>query len=754
VDTDEHRDLWLPSPTVKLARVELLELEEPFETQHGARLERIQVSYESWGELDPSGENVVLVVHPLASNCHATTGSSEEPPGWWESLIGPGRVLDTDRSFVVCPNLIGGCYGTTGPRFPAPDGDPYLARFPLLTPRDMMRVQRLFLRQLGVRRLETVIGPSMGGMIAWEWAIEVCDWIDRVVVVAAPLKTTAYQIGLNWLQRRGIELDIAGDEQAASWGQMVARGIGMLSYRSPIGLEQKFGRDWFKKPGETLDERGMYNIESWLRHHGKRSVKRYDPYTYILFSRAMDLHDVGEGRGGVVAALERVSCPVLVLGISSDQLYSPAEVHLGADILDHLGKPAAYAEIRSPHGHDAFLLETDQIAEIVGGAPLPSKRYVADATRREEGVVRVGILGAGQVSAHLLRLFDRRRERIREEYGLRFEVALVAEIDREKKLDPVFDGVEVIDDPQELVDSEEIGVVLDLTRGTASLRFVERALERRLPVVTPNKALVREHGALLERLALENGVRLAYHNSIAAGWPLLYAVEGPLGRGGITAIQALLSSACNVILEQIEDGMSLDEAVAFAAEAGLTQPDPELYVSGWDTAQKLTILCARAHRSRFIPEELHVRGLNDLDPRIVRGAPALGYRIKFVGLYSTGRDAPVLGVLPAAVPAEGHLGSIHGEENGVVLDSQAGGEMVFLGSGAGDLPVASAVLGDLVGVFHPARTWTGRFPRAATPPRPPEFARFVAVERAGAVITDLPRTGTVPLLDSWVRPRV
>jgi len=753
VDTDEHRELWLPSPTVKLARVIRLDLDEPFETQHGATLERIQISYESWGELDASAENAVLLVHPLASDCHATTGSSEEPPGWWEPLIGPGRVFDTDRSFVVCPNLIGGCYGTTGPRFPAPDGEPYLERFPLLTPRDMMRVQRLFLRQLGVRRLQTVIGPSMGGMIAWEWAIEAGDWIDRAIVVAAPLKTTAYQIGLNWLQRRGIELDIAGDEQAANWGQMVARGIGMLSYRSPIGLEQKFGRDWFKKPGETLRERGMYNIESWLRHHGKRSVKRYDPYTYILFSRAMDLHDVGEGRGGVVAALERINCPVLVMGISSDQLYSPAEVHLGADILDHLGKPAAYSEIRSPHGHDAFLLETNQIAEIVGGAPLPSKRYVADATRREEGVVRVGILGAGNVAAHVLRLLEKRRKRIREEYGLRFEVAVVAEIDKDKKLDPVFDSVEVIDDPDKLIAREEIGVVLDLTRGVASLPFVERALERRLPVVTPNKALVREHGALLERRALERGVRLAYHNSIAAGWPLLYAVEGPLGRGGITEIQALLSSACNVILEQVEQGSTFDRAVAHAVEAGLTQPDPELYVSGWDTAQKLTILCARAHRSRFIPEEIDVRGLDDLDPQIVRGAKALGYRVKFVGLYSTGRDSPVLGVLPAAVPAEGHLGGIHGEDNGVVLESQVGGEMVFLGRGAGDLPVASAVLGDLVGVFHPARTWTGRFPRATAPPRPPEFARFLALEQGSAVITDLPRPDAVPLLDSWVRPR-
>ena len=750
---NEHRDLWLPSPTVQLGRVVHLDLGDGFETVHGGRLEQIQVSYESWGELDAAGENAVLIVHPLASDCHASRNADDEPLGWWEPLVGPGKVLDTERNFVVCPNLIGGCYGTSGPLFPAPDGEPWLERFPLLTPRDMMRVQRLFLRAIGVNRLRTVIGPSMGGMVAWEWAIEASDWVDRVVVVAAPLKTTAHQIGLNWLQRRGIELDIGEDELAANWGQMIARGIGMMSYRSPLGMEEKFGRDWFKKPGATLKERGMFNVESWLRHHGKRSVKRYDAYTYILFSRAMDLHDVGEGRGGIVAALERVNCPVLVLGISSDQLYSAADVHLGADVLDHLGKSVEYAEIRSPHGHDAFLLETDQIAAILSGAPVPSKKVVPDAARREEGRVRIGILGAGQVSAHLLRLLEARRERILDQYGLRFEVVAVAEIDTEKVLDPVFDNVDVVHDPRKLVAREDLQALLDLTRGTGALPFVEQALKRRLPVVTPSKALVRAHGALLERLALENGVRLAYHNSIAAGWPLLYAVEGPLGRGRIASIQALLTSACNVILERVEEGMTLDEAVESAGEAGLTRPDPELYVSGWDTAQKLTILAARTYKRRFIAEEIAVQGLQDLDPEIVRAATERGYRVKFVGLYGASRESPVLGVLPAAVPAESHLGGIHAENNGVVMDNQLGGEMVFLGRGVGDLPVASAVLGDLVGIFHPARSWTGRFPRAEKSPRPPEFARYLVLERGRPLIVSAPRPGAVPLLDSWVRPR-
>jgi homoserine O-acetyltransferase len=371
----DNRDLWWAYPTAELAEVVHLPLAEPFVAVHGGVLPSIQVSYESWGKLAPSGDNAVLIVHPMTADCHATGEFAGQATGWWEALIGPGRAIDTDRHFVVCPNLIGGCYGTTGPRFPAHDGNPYLKRFPLLTPRDMMRVQRLFLEAIGVKRLSMVIGPSMGAMIAWEWAIEACEMVDSTVVVAAPLRTSPYQIGLNWLQRRAIERDITEDDDVARVGQILARGVGMLSYRSPAGLEDKFGRKWFTKPGSTLGERGVYNIESWLRHHGKRIAKRFDPYTYLLFSRAMDLHDVSEGRGDLDYFLGRVACSVLVIGISSDNLYPATEVKAGADTLARLGCDVRYAEIHSTNGHDAFLLDTDQIATFLT-SPLRENRSV------------------------------------------------------------------------------------------------------------------------------------------------------------------------------------------------------------------------------------------------------------------------------------------------------------------------------------------------------------------------------------------
>lgn len=745
----EHRDLWLDSPTVALGKVLHLDLPGGFFCRGGGRLDEIQIAYETWGELNPAGDNAVLIVHSLAIDPHVAGEYLGQPPGWWEGLIGPGKALDTREHFVICPNLLGGCHGSTGPLFPGPSGRPYLEDFPLLAPLDLMRCQQHFVRQLGIERLRMVVGPSMGGMVAWEWAIEAGEMVDQAVIIAAPLRTTPYQIGLNWLQRRGVELDIGGDESAARWGQMVARGVGMLSYRSPVGLEEKFGREWFKPPGALLRDRGMFNIESWLRHSGKKSVKRFDPYTYILFSRAMDLHDIGEGRGGVIPALDRVKGRTLVVGLSSDNLYPPAEVHLGADILNHLGKPVEYAEIRSPHGHDAFLLEIPQLSQILREALKRPPRGVPSPALREARLVRLGILGAGKVAALFLRQLEERRHQILEEFGLRVEVAAVAEADRNKQLDPVFEPLRVGYEPEKLVARDDLDAILEVTRGTGARPLLEAALRRRRPVVTTNKVLVRACGRELEQLALEHGARLAYHNAIAAGWPLLYAVERPLGRGAVTSIQTVLSATCNVILERMEQGFSFSAAQAHAVQLGLTEPDPELDTCGWDTAQKLAMLIARAEGVRLLAEELTVLGIAGIDPFLVREAPRLNLRVKLAGIFTRGPGGPAAGVLPVAVPAESHLGGVRGDNNVVVLDGGDAGEMVYLGRGTGNLPIASAALNDLIGLFHPAHSWTGRFPRAAHLPSAPRFAHFLAREGNAAVITDDPLPGSIPVLGSW-----
>jgi homoserine O-acetyltransferase len=742
---DEHRDLWWSSPTAELARVVHLDLPEPFVAVHGGILSEIQVSYEAWGELNAACDNVVLIIHPLTADCHVTGEYAGQQTGWWEALVGPDRAFDTSTSFVVCPNLLGGCYGTTGPRFPGPDGQPFMDRFPLLTPLDMMRVQRLFLLALGIERVRTVIGPSMGAMIAWEWAVEASEAADQVVVVAAPLRTSPYQIGLNWLQRRGIELDITEDEVVAKVGQMVARGVGMMSYRSPVGLEEKFGREWFKEPGSTLHERGMFNVESWLRHHGRRITKRFDPFTYLLFSRAMDLHDVSLGRGDLVTALNRVTCRTVVIGISSDNLYPPAEVQLGADILEHLGRDVRYAEIRSPNGHDAFLLDTDQIESIL--QEIESRRPVRVGEGRAVRSVGVGLLGAGNVAASFVRLLGERWSQLVERNSLAIELVGVAEIDRDKDLDPIFEHVAVEYDPAKFIARKDLDVVVDLTRGLGALGLLKEVLSHRLHVVTPNKPLLRAHGDELEWLAFHFGVRVAFHDSIAAGWPLIHSLERPLSQRNVSSIHAVLSSACNVMLELMEQGSTFGEALAEAAERDLMEPDPMLDVSGWDSVQKLMLLLTQATGRRYLGQQVDMHGIDAVDLALIRSASDVGLRVKLIAL-AAGVDGDITAsVRPIAVPADTHLGLVRGVNHVVVINDRDGSETVFLGSGGGALPVATAVMNDLIGLFDPSHSWTGRFPAEDVSLRSPTFGDYLVLQHGVPKVVSGKGSDGVPVLD-------
>ncbi len=745
---EERRDLWWPTPAIELAKVLPLE-GPPFRAERGGTLPELQVAYQSWGTLDEDRSNAALIIHPMTADTHVA-GVGEQPPGWWDALVGPGKALDTNELFVICPNLVGGCYGSTGPRFPAPDGEPWLERFPLLTPRDLMRVQRLFLEQLGIERLRLVVGPSMGGMVAWEWAIEASDAVETVVVVAAPLVTSAQQIAWNWLQRRGIELDIAGSEESARWGQMVARGIGMVSYRSPVGLEEKFGREWFKKPGATLGDRGMYNIESWLRQHGRRIAKRFCPYTWILYSRLMDLHDIAEGRGGTLAALDAVRSKVVVVGIDTDNLYPAKDVHLGADILRHLGRSVEYAELRSLHGHDAFLLELDQLERVLRGAQRADTSGVPTTETRALRRIRLGLLGTGRVASALVRLLCEREDELAVEHGLAFDVVAAADIDAHKKLGTEFAEIDVGHDPSALVARGDLDVIVELTRGTDTSALISAAIEAGRSIVTPNKTLVHDHGEALETEALERGVRLAYHASIAAGWPLLFAIERLLDTQLYSRIEAVLSGPCNLVLEKVEEGSTLEEALAGIGHDAALDEAPILHTSGWVAAQKLLLAVSHARQRRYMPGEITLRGIEWLDGALVREARQLGLRVRLVGLYRESAErgaAPEAGVLPVALPEGGHLGSARGRTNVVVLGGEGIDEIVHTGKSEGPLPVATAVLSDLIGIADLSRSWTGRFKRAGRPASTPHFERYVRRQGGRVAIVAQDGPGAIPLLD-------
>jgi homoserine O-acetyltransferase/O-succinyltransferase len=338
------------------------------------RLESVTVAYETWGELAPDASNAVLVLHALSLDSHAAgaAGAGHGDVGWWDGVIGPGCSVDTDRFFVVCPNVLGGCQGTTGPSSDAPDGRPYGSRFPVTTIRDQVALEVALADALGIERWYALVGGSMGGMRVLEWAVGHRDRVARAVVISVGAQATAEEIALCHVQMRAIRADPkwqGGDYYDAEPGDgpheglAIARAIGHISYRTDLELAARFGRD--HQPGEEPFVGGRYAVESYIDYQGDKLVRRFDANSYLILTKAMDLHDIARGRGSLEAAMARITSPALVIGTTSDILYPPYQQRQIADLLHANETPCEYVEIESPHGHDAFLIEPDAVGPPV-----------------------------------------------------------------------------------------------------------------------------------------------------------------------------------------------------------------------------------------------------------------------------------------------------------------------------------------------------------------------------------------------------
>jgi homoserine O-acetyltransferase len=335
----------------------------------GGELPGVRLAYETWGTLSPAGDNAVLICHALTGDSHVAGPAAAGHPtaGWWDALVGPGKAVDTDRWFVVVPNVLGGCQGTTGPASRGPDGRPWGGRFPFVTVRDQVAAEVSLAEALGVTRWAAVLGGSMGGMRALEWAVSTPDRVAALLVLAAPAQSSAEQIAWSSLQLHAIRSDPGwhgGDYHSTApadgphRGLGIARRIAHVTYRSEPELQARFGR--VAQLGEDPWSGGRYAVESYLDHHADKLARRFDAGSYVALVEAMNSHDVGRGRGGVAAALRRVTGRAVVAGVDSDRLYplSQQEQLAGA-----LGVPLRV--VTSPYGHDGFLVEAEQVALLV-----------------------------------------------------------------------------------------------------------------------------------------------------------------------------------------------------------------------------------------------------------------------------------------------------------------------------------------------------------------------------------------------------
>jgi homoserine O-acetyltransferase len=343
--------------------------------ESGGTVPHVRMAYETWGRLAPDGGNAVLVLHALTGDAHLAgpAGPGQPTAGWWDGVVGPGLAIDTDRWFVVAPNILGGCQGSTGPASIGPALTEWGGDFPYVTIRDQVTAQVALTDALGIERWAAVIGGSMGGMHVLEWAIGQPDRLARAAVLAAPAASTADQIALNSVQTEAVRADPrfrggdyygAADGDGPHAGLALARRMALLTYRSPGELNARFQRSW-QSGVSPLGRGGRYAVESYLDFHGNRFVRRFDANSYIRLVDAMSSHDVGRDRGGVRAALGRVSVPMLVLGIDSDRLYPVEDQEvIAAAVPTAIDGPNPQV-LRSDYGHDGFLIERERVGRAL-----------------------------------------------------------------------------------------------------------------------------------------------------------------------------------------------------------------------------------------------------------------------------------------------------------------------------------------------------------------------------------------------------
>jgi homoserine O-acetyltransferase len=340
--------------------------------ESGVVLDDVSIAVQRWGELSPTRDNVVVVLHALTGDAHITgpAGPGHPTPGWWDGIAGPGAPIDTDRWCAVATNVLGGCRGSTGPSSISADGTPWGSRFPLISVRDQVTADVAALEALGITDVAAVLGGSLGGARALEWMLSYPDRVGSGLLLAVGARATADQIGTQSTQIAAIKADpnwqggdYHGTGRSPEDGLDIARRFAHLTYRGEVELDTRFanraqdGEDPADLPGG-----GRYAVQSYLEHQGGKLVSRFDPGSYVILTESLSSHDVGRGRGGVAAALRGCPVPAVVGGITSDRLYP---LRLQAELAELLPGCDSLQVVDSIYGHDGFLVETDAVGDLV-----------------------------------------------------------------------------------------------------------------------------------------------------------------------------------------------------------------------------------------------------------------------------------------------------------------------------------------------------------------------------------------------------
>jgi homoserine O-acetyltransferase len=709
----------------------------------GGALQGVRVAYRAWGSLDAAGENAVVV-------CHALTGSADADR-WWTGMFGPGRALDPDRDFIVCSNILGSCYGTTGPTSVNPQtGRPWLGDFPAITVRDMVRAQRELLCALGVKRVRMVVGGSLGGMQVLEWALSYPQLVEAIVPIAISARHSAWAIGLSEAQRQAIyadprwkggRYDLADPPKA---GLAAARMMAMCMYRHKSSFDERFGR----RP-QTAD---LFAMESYLRYQGQQMVERFDAATYVALTRAMDTHDVARARGDLDEVLRSIRLPALVVSIDSDVLYVPEE----QEEIAHGIPGARLARLASRDGHDAFLIDvdwlSDTVAEFRGRAParraVISRPSAAPAHAMDRQEVSLLVLGKGKVGGELLDQIARQRGALERDYDVAVRVVGIADrrrtlfdeggidltcwrelVDRAPETGPFAlpSGKAVLDRLGRLA----IPALVDVTAADGMEDVYAEAFQRGVHVVGANKRPLAAAWPVHESLMAARRRyhrRHLYESAVGASLPVIDTLRSFVRTGDrVHRIEGSVSGTLGFVTSEVMKGAPLSLVVRWARELGYTEADPRDDLSGLDSARKSVILARElglrvsledVSREPLVPAELlqpgtlqdlfealrrHDRAMAERCERLRREGLALRHLMSIA--VEDGRGQ--LRLAPAEVSGAHRAAHLQGVEAYVAFTTDRHHEhpLVVQGAGVGGALTAGGVLAEILrlAVGHGAR---------------------------------------------------
>ena len=623
---------------------------------------------------------VVVVIGGITASPFPFGDAESGAEPWWPALNAPD-LIDPAKHTVLAP-----CWPGNGSTWRDFDDGP----LPPLSALGLADLIATWLEGIGCSSPITFLGASLGGLVGVALAVRHPDRVARLVTISAGLRPDGWGTATRHLQR-----ELVRDGQRTgdvATGMARARQLGMLTYRGRDELDTRFG---VLGPGLAQPP-----VAEYLDHHGQRFAARFPVRTFLLLSEAIDRARFGTDAASVRAELARVTADVLIVGVPGDLLFPFALQHELYRELQAAGASAALWKLDSEFGHDAFLADQDKLAELVRDSGFLAKHV--EVVPRYHGVgakplreIRIGMIGCGTVGTGVLELIDRQQAQLAERYGVRYRVTHIAVRDLDKPRSPLANDIPRTTRALDLVAAPDVDVIVEVAGGDAVEPAVTAALAAGKPVVTANKALLAKKLAALGVLAQRTETPLLCEAAAAAALPIIRHLSHRADE--VDSLMGIVNGTCNFIITRLEqDELPLDRAIAEAQSLGLAEADPSADIDGHDAAAKLSILAYRAFGAWVPPHELPVRGIGELWPADCDLAEAMGFRIRLIAQAARTPAGFTAAVEPVLLPDWHLLASVEEEYNAVYMKTVSSGDLSLFGKGAGALPTASAVLGDLI----------------------------------------------------------